>query len=162
MKLRGPNLHINHTIAITQHISLEKSLSISHPSDLYASLTRFLRNITCILREHHKKHQRTSHVYYINIKCTIFGTWHFWLLYTPLKRDFYRTSLVYHVNIVKNIEHHMYTICKSIRFHKTSLIYYVNIKCVLCEHQKIQVTAAQKSLALLLERGAAPGSLSLG
>ena len=73
----------------------------------------------------------------MNIICTIFGTWHFWLLYTPLKRDFYGTSLVYHMNIIKNIiEQHMYIICKSVRFHITSLIYYVNIKCVLCEHQK--------------------------
>jgi hypothetical protein len=33
----------------------------------------FLENITCISREHHKKYQRISHVYYMNIICTIFG-----------------------------------------------------------------------------------------
>jgi hypothetical protein len=105
------------------------SLSISHLSDLHASLTRFLHKHSCISREHHKNHQRASYVYYMNIICTIFGTWHIWLLYTSLKRNFYRISLVYHVNIIENIiEHNMYTIGKYIRFHRVSLIYYVNIK----------------------------------
>jgi hypothetical protein len=56
-----------------------------------------------------------------------------------LNAIFYRTSLVYHMNMIKNIiEHRMYTICKSVRFHITSLIYYVNIKCVFVNIKKFK------------------------